>query len=141
MTDAGANFADTAPFSSRLIATEPMAMPIEKIARNRLATFLLALNTFFTSGGNWMNITAPMPQKKLISRIARNTRRIFSVLAISVHDARKMFQSTRSGVPIGGAGGTWRAVKNPMSAIMITPNAASRAVRNPAVIVPSRIAT
>jgi hypothetical protein len=62
--------ADTVPFSRALIATEPSATPIEKTTRNRLATSLLAISTFLASGGNWMNSTAPMVQKKLIARMA-----------------------------------------------------------------------
>ena len=71
ITDAGAYLAETWPASSRLIAIDPIAMPIEKIAKNRLATDLSAVRTFFTSGGNWMNSTDPTAQKKLIDMIAR----------------------------------------------------------------------
>ena len=35
---AGAYLAETWPFSSRLISTDPSATPTEKMARNRVAT-------------------------------------------------------------------------------------------------------
>ena len=66
MTDAGAKRAETSLFSRRLMATEPIAMPIEKMAMNRLATCSSAPSTFFTSGGKMMISTAPIVQKKLI---------------------------------------------------------------------------
>src|SRR5690606_29748280 len=58
-TETGAYRAETSPFSKALMATEPVATPMEKITRNRLATSLLANSTFLARGGNWMNSTAP----------------------------------------------------------------------------------
>ena len=58
-------------------------MPIEKMAMNRLATCSLAPSTFFTSGGKMMISTAPMVQKKLIARMARNSRRMCRVALTS----------------------------------------------------------
>ncbi len=52
------------------MATDPIATPIEKTTRNRLATSGLAMMVFLASGGNWMNRTAPIVQKKLIARMA-----------------------------------------------------------------------
>jgi hypothetical protein len=60
--------------SIRLIDIEPIAIPTEKITRNRLATSLLHPSTFLASGGNCTNRIAPTAQKKLIAEIARNTR-------------------------------------------------------------------
>ena len=53
-----------------LLETEPIAIPIENITRNRLATSLLESSTFFASGRNCTNSTAPTVQKKLIATIA-----------------------------------------------------------------------
>ena len=66
ITDAGAKRAETSLLSRRLISTDPIAIPTEKMAMNRLATCSLAPSTFFTSGGKMMISTAPMVQKKLI---------------------------------------------------------------------------
>src|SRR3546814_15260720 len=72
ITEAELYFADTFPGSKRLIATDPIATPMEKMARNRLATSLLAVNTFFTKGGKMMMRIDPIIQKKLMAQIARN---------------------------------------------------------------------
>src|SRR4051794_41851085 len=72
ITEAGAKRAETSLFSSRLISTDPIAIPIEKIAMNRLATCSSAPRTFFTSGGEKKISTGPMVQKKVDDRIARN---------------------------------------------------------------------
>ena len=69
------------------MATDPIATPMEKTTRNRLATSGLAMMVFFASGGNWMNSTAPIVQKKLIAQIARNSRGMCIVALISRHDA------------------------------------------------------
>ena len=46
-------------------------MPIENTPRKRLATSGVAVRTFSTSGGNWMIMTDPIVQKKLMAMIAR----------------------------------------------------------------------
>ena len=74
ITDTGAKRAETLLLSSQLIATDPIAIPTEKMAMNRLATCSFAPSTFFTSGGKMMISTAPIVQKKLMARIARNSR-------------------------------------------------------------------
>ena len=86
-------------------------MPIEKMARNRLATCSSAPSTFFTSGGKMMISTAPIVQKKLIARIARNSRGMCSVALTSAIEARMMCQSNGMRSAAGGAGGTWRPAR------------------------------
>ena len=110
-TEAGENRAETVPLSSALTEIEPSATPTEKITRNRLATSLLAKSTFLASGGNWMNSTAPIVQKKLIAMIARNTRLIVRGVADQVIEARSRCKSSGSGSWCGGAGGISRPVK------------------------------
>ena len=51
ITDAGAKRAETWLFNIRLMAIEPIAMPIDRIPVNSVATRASAPNTFFTSGG------------------------------------------------------------------------------------------
>ena len=91
--------------------TEPIAMPIENITRNRLATSLLAISTFLASGGNWMNSTAPMVQKKLIARIAYQTWRSCMQPEIRRIELRQTLQSMASTSPMGGAGGICRLTR------------------------------
>src|SRR3990167_8544738 len=79
ITATGEYRADTVPLSSALTETDPIATPIEKINRNRLATSLLAFRTFLARGGNWMKRPAPMVQKKLIAMMARKTLRSWLV--------------------------------------------------------------
>ncbi len=86
-------------------------MPIEKIAMNMLATCSSAPRTFFTSGGKMMISTAPMVQKKLIARIARNSRRMCMVALTNSIDALTMFQVIGSRSAAGGAGGTCRPAR------------------------------
>jgi len=43
---------------------------------------------FLASGGNWMNSTVPIAQKKLMAQMARKTRRSFIVVRTSVTDER-----------------------------------------------------
>ena len=62
-----------------MIRIDPIAIPIEKTAMNKLATRSSAPNTFFTSGGKMMISTAPMVQKKLIEQMARKSRRMCMV--------------------------------------------------------------
>ena len=88
MTDSGPNFADTLPCSNRLISTDPTATPMEKMARNRLATSLLAVNTFFTSGGKTMIRIDPIIQKKLMAQMARNRRGMCMVTLIRRQEER-----------------------------------------------------
>ena len=90
------------------MSTEPIAIPTEKMPMNRLATCSLAPSTFFTSGGKMMISTAPMVQKKLIDRIARNSRGMCKVALTRVTDARMMCRSNGMRSAAGGAGGTWR---------------------------------
>ena len=85
-----------------------MAMPIEKMARNRLATGLSAVSTFFTSGGNWMKRMEPTAQNRLIAMIARNSRRICMVPRTSAMDDRMMWKSIGWADSSDGAGGTLR---------------------------------
>src|SRR3546814_17397719 len=66
--ETGEKRAETSPFSSRLIAIDPTAPPTENKARNSVATCWLALNSFFTSGGNWLANKVPPAQKKAIGR-------------------------------------------------------------------------
>ena len=117
ITEIGECRAETVPFSSALIAIDPIATPIENITRKRLATSLLAWSTFLASGGNWMNRTAPIVQKKLIAMIAKYTRRLSIVLRTSVIDERKIWKSSGWRAIIGGAGGTWRPAKKPAIAV------------------------
>ena len=76
------------PFSSRLIATEPVATPIEKIASISVAICWSAPSTFLTSGANCEARIAPCIQKKLIATMARNSRGMCIVPLISRHDER-----------------------------------------------------
>src|SRR5438067_11897429 len=110
--EAGENLAETCPLSSWLTATDPIATPIEKVARNKVATVRSEPRLFLTRGTNCAASTAPIAQKKLIARIARNSRRTCRVALTRVIDARMMCQSIpRLGQPgisrslAGGAGG------------------------------------
>src|SRR3546814_6567850 len=104
ITEAELYFADTFPGSKRLIATDPIATPMEKMARNRLATSLLAVNTFFTKGGKMMMRIDPIIQKKLMAQIARNNLGMCMVIPISRQDDRSTLWSISMGSPISGAG-------------------------------------
>ena len=118
ITDAGAYFADTAPFRRRLTAIEPMAIPIEKNAVNRVATVLSPPSAFLTMGGKIDPNTAPIPQKKLIAIMARNRCGTCMVSRTSRQLLRTMFQSIFAvGASFsGGATGTDWAVTRPMTA-------------------------
>src|SRR3546814_5821357 len=69
---------------------------MEKMARNRLATSLLAVNTFFTKGGKMMMRIDPIIQKKLMAQIARNNLGMCMVIPISRQDDRSTLWSIRS---------------------------------------------
>ena len=101
-----------------MTATEPIATPIEKMARNKVATGWSEPSTFLTSGGNCAASTAPIAQKKLIARIARNRRGMCSVALTSEIEARTMCQSIFSGGAslAGGAGGTCPPAMRPTTA-------------------------
>ena len=88
------------------MTTDPIATPIEKTPRTRLATLAPAVSTFFTSGGKMTTSTEPIVQKKLIAQIARNSRGMWSVPEISRHEAVNGLRSSFSGGPSRGAGGT-----------------------------------
>ena len=88
-----------------MTATEPIATPTEKVARNSVATVWSAPSAFLTSGGNWAASTAPIAQKKLMAMIARNRRGMCSVLLTSVRDARMMCQSKWKAGCVGGGRG------------------------------------
>ena len=75
--------------SSRLMITEPIATPTEKIASTTLAVAASAVSTFFTKGGKITISTEPIVQKKLIAQMARNSRGMCSVLALSRSEAAK----------------------------------------------------
>ncbi len=87
ITDAGAYLADVCPFNSALIATDPIATPMEKSAMTKVETVSSAVSTFLTSGGNTMMSTAPIDQKKLIAQIAMNSRGMCIVALMTRHDA------------------------------------------------------
>src|SRR3546814_19439357 len=82
--------------------TDPIATPMEKMARNRLATSLLAVKTFFTKGGKMMMRIDPIIQKKLTAQIARNNLGMCMVIPISRQDDRSTLWSISMGSPIGG---------------------------------------
>src|SRR5256885_14055248 len=82
-----------------------MAIPIEKIAVNMLTTCSSAPSTFFTSAGKIAISTAPIAQKKLIDRMARNKRRMCNVARTSSIDAWMMCQLNGIRPAAGGGGG------------------------------------
>src|SRR3546814_2379797 len=90
--ETGEKRAETSPFSSRLIAIDPTATPTENKARNSVATCWLALNSFFTSGGNWLANMVPTAQKKEMHNIARSSRRT----RIASRTSRMEARTTRS---------------------------------------------
>ena len=55
--------------------------------------------------------TAPMVQKKLIARMARNSRRMCIVALTSSIEAWMMCQLNGMRSAAGGAGGTWRPAR------------------------------
>src|SRR3954465_14775280 len=87
ITEAGAYFAEVFPLSRALMATEPIAMPIENMAVSVLYTRGSALSAFLIRGGNSTISTVPIIQKKLIARMARNSRGMCIVALTSRHDA------------------------------------------------------
>src|SRR3546814_19041532 len=72
--ETGEKRAETSPFSSRLIAIDPTATPTENKARNSVATCWLALNSFFTRGGNWLANMVPPAQTKEMQNNAQYHR-------------------------------------------------------------------
>src|SRR3546814_14968474 len=72
--ETGEKRAETSPFSSRLIAIHPTATPTENKARNSVATCWLALNSFFTRGGNWHANLVPTAQQTEKHTNASTTR-------------------------------------------------------------------
>ena len=105
------------------MTTDPTAMPIERVAVNRLATSCVVVSTSFTSGGKMMMSTAPIVQKKLIAQIARNSRGTCSVALMRRHDEVNGLKWTRSRGPRRGAEGTSRPVHQPAAATASTTSA------------------
>src|SRR4051794_21260051 len=87
ITAAGAYLAEVFPLSSALIATEPIAIPIENSAVSVLYTRGSAASAFLIRGGNRTISTVPIIQKKLIARMARNSRGMCIVALTSRQEA------------------------------------------------------